>query len=207
MDLRFGTTGAKRRPLVRIHYKERIANMIFDEKELTLGDKKILLRSATPEDALTLLNYIKTVCAETRFLLCEADEIKYTEKSEIEFINDKNSSENSMLIMAYVDGEYAGNCSFQPAGVSRRSNHRTDIGIALFQKYTGFGLGRLMLEQLLSVIEEAGYEQAELTVVGGNDRAYHLYESLGFRECGRVPNANKYEDGTYSDDIHMVKVF
>ena len=181
--------------------------MIFNEKELTLGDKKILLRSATPEDALTLLNYIKTVCCETRFLLCEADEIKYTEESEIEFINDKNSSENSMLIMAYVDGEYAGNCSFQPAGVSRRSNHRTDIGIALFQKYTGFGLGRLMLEQLLSVIEEAGYEQAELTVVEGNDRAYHLYESLGFRECGRVPNANKYEDGTYSDDIHMVKVF
>ena len=54
MDLRFGTTVAERRPLVRIHYKERIANMIFNEKELTLGDKKILLRSATPEDALTL---------------------------------------------------------------------------------------------------------------------------------------------------------
>jgi len=53
-------------------------------------------------------------------------------------------------------------------------------------------------------IKEQGYEQAELTVVEGNDRAYHLYESLGFKECGRVPNANKYDDGTYSDDILMV---
>ena len=41
-------------------------------------------------------------------------------------------------------------------------------------------------------------------MVEGNDRAYHLYESLGFKECGRVPNANKYDDGTYSDDILMV---
>ena len=62
-----------------------------------------------------------------------------------------------------------------------------------------------MLEQLLGKIKELGYEQAELTVVSGNDRAYHLYESLGFKECGRIPNANKYQDGSYADDIHMVK--
>ena len=34
---------------------------------------------------------------------------------------------------------------------------------------------------------------------------YHLHESLGFKECGRIPKANKYQDGTYADDIHMVK--
>ena len=28
--------------------------------------------------------------------------------------------------------------------------------------------------------------------------------SLGFKECGRIPNGNKYDDGTYSDDILMV---
>ena len=32
---------------------------------------------------------------------------------------------------------------------------------------------------------------------------YHLYESLGFKECGRIPDANKYDDGTYSDSILM----
>lgn len=35
-------------------------------------------------------------------------------------------------------------------------------------------------------------------------RARHLlYESLGFTECGRIPNANRYDDGAYSDDILM----
>lgn len=61
-----------------------------------------------------------------------------------------------------------------------------------------------MLSILLQKIKEQGFEQAELTVVGGNDRAYHLYERIGFRECGRIPKANKYDDGTYSDDILMV---
>ena len=32
----------------------------------------------------------------------------------------------------------------------------------------------------------------------------HLYESLGFQECGRIPNADKYDDGTYDDKIEMV---
>ena len=89
---------------------------------------------------------------------------------------------------------------------SRRAKHRAGIGIALFQKYTNFGLGKLMLNFLLDQIKEQGYEQAELTVVAGNDRAYHVYQKSGFKECGRIPNANKYDDGTYSDDILMVKV-
>ena len=180
--------------------------MIFEEKEYELGDKKILLRSANIEDAQLLVDYLKTVCGETRFLLCDPDEIKYTAESEVEFINEKNSSEDSMLILAFVGGEFAGNCSFRPIGSRRRAKHRADIGIALYQKYTGFGLGRLMLEQLLGKIKELGYEQAELTVVSGNDRAYHLYDSLGFKECGRIPNANRYRDGSYADDIHMVKM-
>lgn len=60
------------------------------------------------------------------------------------------------------------------------------------------------MEVLIRKIKDQGYEQAELTVVGGNDGAYHLYESLGFKEYGRIPDANKYDDGTYSDDILMV---
>lgn len=183
--------------------------MIFREETFDLNGKKILLRSpkATEEEAKMLMNYLETVSGETNFLLCYPDELKFTMESEFEFINGMNESKEKMLILAFVDGEYAGNCSFHKAGTGRRSAHRADLGIALFQKYTGFGLGRLMLEQMLAKIKAQGYEQAELTVVGGNDRAYHLYESLGFKECGRIPNANKYDDGTYVDDIRMVLRF
>ena len=58
---------------------------------------------------------------------------------------------------------------------------------------------------MLRIVSSQGFEQAELIVIGGNDKAYHLYESLGFVETGRVPHANKFDDGSYADDIYMVK--
>ena len=178
--------------------------MIFNEEQFTLGERNIVLRSAHEDEADMLIEYLKTVTGETDYLLINPDEVKYTTEGEIKFIKHQNEAEDAMMVLAFVDGDYAGNCSFTAEGNSRRVKHRADIGIALFQKYTGFGLGRLMLERLISKIKENGFEQAELTVVGGNDRAYHLYESLGFKECGRMPNANKYDDGSYSDDIYMV---
>ena len=180
--------------------------MIFESEFYELDGKKIELRSAreNEDEAKMLVDYLKTVCEETRFLLVNSDEVKYTTEGELEFIKGMNQSEDKMLILAFVDGVYAGNSSFNRVGSGRRMKHRADIGIALFQKYTGFGLGRLMIERMIAKIKELGDEQAELTVVSGNDRACHLYESVGFKECGRIPDANKYDDGTYSDDIHMV---
>ena len=116
-------------------------------------------------------------------------------------------SDDSTLIIGLYDGEYIGNCSFNREGASRRNAHRAGIGIALFQKFTGLGLGRIMLTNLLEFIKSLGYEQVELIVIEGNDRARHLYESVGFVEYGRRPNANKYDDGTYADDILMVLQF
>lgn len=181
--------------------------MVLAEENYLLDGKKIVFRSAKTEEAQMLLDYLKTVTDETRFLMCESDEIKYTPKEEEQFINEHNDTEDALLILAFVDGEYAGNCSFEKKEGSRRTSHRAGIGIALFQRYTGFGLGRLMLKRLLKEIKDLGFEQAELTVVGSNSRAYHLYESLGFKECGRIPNANRYDDGTYDEDILMVLQF
>ena len=178
--------------------------MIFEEERYTLGGHEIVLRSAREDEAQMLLDYLRTVSAETRFLMCEPDEIKDDLGAEIDFIRRHNESPKNMLILAFVDGEYAGNCGFEGEKSSRRAWHRAGIGIALFLRFTGFGLGRLMLQTLIREMKKCGFEQAELIVVGGNDRAHHLYESLGFREYGRLPRANRYDDGTYSENILMV---
>ena len=181
--------------------------MTLAEEKHVLDGKEIVLRSARLDEAQMLLDYLKTVTRETRFLMCEADEIAFTLKEEEQFIQEHNEAKDALLILAFVDGEYAGNCSFESKAGSRRTRHRAGIGIALFRKYTGFGLGKLMLKRLLTEIKNLGFQQVELTVVGSNHRAYHLYESLGFKECGRIPNANKYDDGTYDEDILMVLQF
>ena len=135
------------------------------------------------------------------------NDLKELEKEEeLEFITKHNDSPDELLIIGFLDGEHVGNCSYERVGGSRRYKHRAGIGIALYQKFTGLGLGRLMLTALLEEIKSQGYEQAELTVKANNARAIHLYESFGFAEYGRLPNADKYDDGTYDADVLMVKM-
>ena len=179
--------------------------MILEEETYELNGRTVTLRAPKPEDAQILINYLKTVCDETPFLSQYGDEVKLTEEDEIKFIERRNESETGYLILAFEDGEFAGNMHFERVGTSRRAKHRAGIGIAFFQKNTGHGLGKLALTRLIELIKESGYEQAELTVLEGNERAKHLYESLGFVETGRIPKANKYDDGTYRADILMVK--
>ena len=180
--------------------------MIIDAGKYDINGQSLVLRSAEIKDAAMLLPYLKRVCGETRFLLREADECKeMTLEQEEEFIRYHINSEKACLVLAELDGEYIGNASFDVAGGSRRNAHRADIGIALYLDYTGMGIGKLLFALILETIEKCGFESAELTVVEGNDRAIHMYESFGFAEVGRIPKANKYDDGTYADDIHMFK--
>lgn len=181
--------------------------MLYEERKYELGENVLVLRSATSDDTEMLRDYIKTVTGETRFLMCESDEIGISTEEELEFIEKHNNSEDGLLIIGFLNGEHVGNCSFEAFDESRRNRHRAGIGIALYQKFTGLGIGKVMLGALLEEIKSHGFEQTELTVISNNDRARHLYENFGFTECGRIPNANKYDDGTYADDILMYKQF
>ena len=60
-------------------------------------------------------------------------------------------------------------------------------------------------EELLTLAKEAGYEQAELEVIAGNERAISLYKQLGFQEYGILPDNVKYKDGSYADAVWMMK--
>ena len=91
-------------------------------------------------------------------------------------------------------------------GTSTRYKHRCTIAIALYKAYCGRGIGRLMLETVLSEAKKFGYGQAELEVVTENLGAIALYESVGFVKCGVLPNSMKYRDGTTVDSYWMVKI-
>lgn len=156
--------------------------MKIEPHEYDLNGRKLILRSAVREDAPTLLPYLKRVCGETRFLLREPDECRnMTVEQEEAFITSHLESPKACLLLAELDGEYIGNASFDVAGSSRRNAHRAEIGIALYQAYTGLGIGKTLFALILEIIQKCGFEQAELTVVSGNDRAIHLYRSFGFQ--------------------------
>ncbi len=179
--------------------------MRYAPKCIIVGGHTLLLRSAQPKDAEMLIDYLKITAAETRFLLCEPQEITYTAKEERAFIKAYEKNDRALLLLAFCDGTYIGNCSFI-AGTRLRQRHRATVGIALFREYTGRGFGRAMLRALEEAAAGAGIEQLELDVVADNARAIHLYESLGYVRHGLFPRQMKYTDGTYADGIFMLKI-
>lgn len=178
--------------------------MIFKEKIFELNGKKIVLRSPRVNEAKEIRDTFVKIVKETRFLVYEPEEAMCSIKQEEKIIRDHNNSKDSMYIGAYVNGKFVGGCSFQKGSLIRKS-HRIGVGICILQKYTGFGLGSLMFKNLIEQVKEAGYLMAELDVMGENKRARHLYKKFGFKECGKIRNGFKYKDGTFDDEIFMVK--
>lgn len=177
-------------------------------KPITIIDKlgrEVVLRAAVPEDAADLIQYLKVTSGETPFLIREPDEITITMESEVAFIQNKIDSERELMLLAFVDGKHVGNCSLMSLAPYKRYQHRCDVAIALYQEYCGCGIGKAMLETVLDIATNLGYEQAELEVVADNQKAIALYESLGFVKYGTFPDNMKYADGTYRDAYWMMK--
>lgn len=180
--------------------------MKFEERKFRLRDgRECVLRPTTVEYAEEMIAFLKQTAAETPFLLSYPDEVNYTPEGEREVLNRYAEDEASAMLLALVDGKVAGNSSINPVGSKRRVAHRCSMGIALKQEYWGLGIGTAMIGYLTELAKRTGYEQIELEVVDGNDRAKALYEKCGFVTTGKHLDAMKYDDGTCRDEWLMVK--
>ena len=182
--------------------------MDFAEKKIELKNgKEGILRAARQEDAEGMIALLKTVFGETTFLLRNVDEMSYTQEEERRILQEMLDAESEFMMLVQIEDEIAGNCAVMSKGGQRRVNHRCEFAIALKKEYWHLGLGGFMMEYALELAEKMGYEQMELGVVEGNDRAKALYERFGFEVTGKTPRAMKYDDGSYKDEYAMTKVF
>lgn len=181
--------------------------MRFEKRTVRLKDgRTCILCPNTPEYAEEMIEYLKVTAAETPFLLRYPDEVDYTPEKEREILGRLLESERSVMMLAIVDGKVAGNCSCNPVGERRRIRHRCTMAIALKKEFWGLGIGHAMFDYLFELARTAGYEQMELGHMDGNDRARHLYDKMGFVECGRNVRAFRYDDGSYRDEILMYRL-
>lgn len=179
--------------------------MRIDDIRIDLNGHELILRNATDDDAEMLLKYLKETAVETRFLVKEPEEIDMTTEEEKAFIKRQNESEGNIMLLGFLDGEFVGNCALNGMGLFR-FRHRVTLGIALYQKFTGLGIGKVMMQTLIRLAKEMGYEQLELNVIANNERAIALYKKMGFEICGTTKNASKYKDDTYADEHLMVRM-
>lgn len=179
--------------------------MEFAPITITLKDgRKAILRSPVKEDARELLDYLYATCAETPFLLRAPQEAELTLEAEEAFIEGAVSNPDHVMILCVMDGRVAGSCALRFS--SRvKTRHRASMGIALRRDYWGLGIGTAMMKQLIALARaREGVIQLELEYLEGNARARALYEKMGFRIVGVMPDAIRQIDGTLINEYRMM---
>lgn len=175
------------------------------KKDYILKDAE-LLTIRTPElgDEQDLIDQMKLVDSETRFLTREEGEFGFTLEQEREFIKNCLEDENRLFLLAEIKGRIIGNCSVGVISNNKRYLHRATMGIAVCKEYWNKSIGGKLMQECINWCKEKGLEQLELEVVTQNTRAISMYNKFGFQVQGIKKHALKYGDGTYADEFHMI---
>lgn len=168
----------------------------------SLGD--ILLRHPEIGDAKSILDYLKQVVSETEFLLRTVEECDDNVEAEETYIQHMRHSKDECMIVVQHDSKIIGLCN---VGLKKRlkMKHRATLGISILKDYWGYGIGSIMMDEMIRIATDLGAIRLELEVIEGNDRAIALYEKKGFRMMAEMKDAIKTKDGKLISEFVMVK--
>lgn len=187
------------------NYQNRSISMGLYKNEYELKDgQKLIVRNPESGDEQGLINLMKIVDSETKFLGREPGEFNFTLEQERDFIKDSMYNENRHFLIGEIDGKIIANCSVGIISNSKRYLHRASMGITVCKDYWNKGIGKTLMQECIKWCKEKGIEQLELEVVTENNRAISMYQNFGFQIYGTKKHALKYGDATYADEYYMI---
>jgi RimJ/RimL family protein N-acetyltransferase len=171
---------------------------IFNAKD----GRKVILRTPKWEDLDDLVEFINSLVEEGADITMNE---KVTRKQEADWLSRQlaeTEKGNKFILLAEVEGKVVANSSIiKKTGYS---NHVGNLGIAIKDGFREIGIGTEMMKTLVSKAENMGLKMLTLSVFSSNKIAKHVYEKVGFRETGCIPN-ELYKNGKYIDHVIMVK--
>jgi len=186
------------------HQKEEVLKEDY-RKDYTLKDgQRLIVRSPHIDDAQGLIDQMKLVDAETKFLSREPGEFGFTLEQEVTFIENCRNNDTIHFLVGEVAGEIVANCSVGLLMNNRRYLHRASMGIAIKKAYWHRGIGKHLMQECIDWCKTMGVEQLELEVVTENERGLSMYKKFGFEVYGTKKHALKYADGSYADEYFMI---
>ena len=180
--------------------------MKIEPRTFQLPSGEVLtVRSLCADDAEALNTFRLATYCETHFMARYPEECASLEAVQKGLAGSESSALN------FEVGAFAGEKLVGEFGVAQvrphiKYRHRAGMGISVLKDYWGCGLGSFLMQLAVDQAKANGFEQLELDVYSDNARAIHLYEKFGFERCGTMPRAFKLKDGTYRDEIMMVKM-
>jgi L-amino acid N-acyltransferase YncA len=160
----------------------------------------ITLRPLLKSDEAALVQYFGSLPPEDR--LCLKEDV--TDPAVIEnWIYDLNY-DTILPLVALHDGEIVGDATlhFNPIGWTK---HQAELRLTTSTQYRVRGLGTTLLQNLIDVATRLGLEQISIEIPPVLDKAFYLFEKMGFKEVAHLKGFVKDLEGTESDLVLMVK--
>jgi GNAT superfamily N-acetyltransferase len=92
------------------------------------------------------------------------------------------------VVAATVDGVLAGAYYLKPNSPGRAA-HIANAGYLVSPEHRGLGIGRALVADSITRAPELGFDAIQFNLVFESNPARALYEELGWREIGRIPDA------------------
>jgi len=118
----------------------------------------------------------------------------------------RNASERGLgLIIESEDGRFIGEIHAYTPGPYCFSHVLSDLTIVVDPEQQGRGIGRILFERFLHIVSTQfpHIRRIELIARESNQAAIRFYESLGFRQEGRLAGRILNVDGSVECDIPM----
>ena len=164
--------------------------------------RHVHFRSANPEDAAKVLEYVEAVAGESDYLTFGAGEFELTVEQEAAFLQTCLDSANQLYLLALIDDVIVATATIG-ARSRPRIKHRGTLGMSVRRSFRGLGLGAAILEQATQWARaNPVLTKLDLTVRTDNSRAVGLYRRRGFALEGTL-RKQLFVDGVYHDSHAM----
>ena len=163
--------------------------------------REVTIRAIEPGDVDGLLTYANSLIAEdTTVLLSGKPLTREYEETYVKETLEKMEKDKKIHLVAIIDNAIAGSLELRRG--ERRKSHTADVGISILKEYRGEGIGRECLKILIDEARKLKLKLLTLSCFEINEGAIHLYESLGFKKAGTIPEALLYK-GNYINEVIM----
>ena len=106
-------------------------------------------------------------------------------------------------LVAELQGKVVGYAYAAPYRLRSAYRYTLEDSIYLGADFTGLGIGKALLQELIRISEERGYRQMIAVIGDSNHRpSIRLHESLGFRHAGLLPSVG-FKFGRWVDSVFM----
>lgn len=171
-------------------------------KEIIVNQEKIVIRKANQSDSKALIKYLNIIGGESDFLTFGLGEFGITIEQEEEFIKNTLKKDNSLFIIAEVNGKVIGNLNFS-GGPRQRNAHVGEFGVSVLKEYWGNGIGEELIRYLVNWSKSSGIiRKINLRVRTDNKAGINLYKKIGFSEEG-VLKRDYLINGKFYDSLSM----